>query len=82
MSLGGFTGDDPILTVDQFASLVESGQVRFVLLSGGGGGPGGQGSNSAISQWVQANGTQVSASETGGAQSQLYDLGSLQGAVA
>jgi 4-amino-4-deoxy-L-arabinose transferase-like glycosyltransferase len=84
MSLGGFTSSDPILTVDQFASLVRSGQVRYVLL-GGSPGPGGQSSNSAISQWVQANGTPVSASEIGDSstsQSQLYDLGSLQGAAA
>ena len=78
MSLGGFTGSDPILTVDQFASLVASGQVRYVLL--GGGGP--QGAGNAISQWVQANGTLVSSAAIGEAsgsqQTQLYDLGSLQ----
>jgi 4-amino-4-deoxy-L-arabinose transferase-like glycosyltransferase len=82
MSLGGFSGDDPILTVDQFASLVSSGQVRYVLL-GGGGGPGGRGSNAAISQWVQASGSPVTLSAaSGGFGNQLYDLSSLQGAAA
>ena len=80
MSLGGFSGRDPILSVDQFAALVKSGQLRYVLLGGGGGGPGpgGQGSGGAISQWVQANGTLVPATQIGGSQTQLYDLGSLQ----
>ncbi|MBV9578139.1 MAG: glycosyltransferase family 39 protein [Chloroflexi bacterium] len=77
MSLGGFTGSDPILTVDQFASLVESGQVRYVLAGGGmGGGPQGSGT-SAIISWAKANGTLVTIG-----QSQVYDLGSLQGASA
>ena len=39
MALGGFMGTDPTLTVDEFADLVESGAVRYVLVSGGG--PGG-----------------------------------------
>jgi 4-amino-4-deoxy-L-arabinose transferase-like glycosyltransferase len=75
MSLGGFSGGDPILTVDQFASLVQAGEVRYVLLSGRGGGPGGQNGTSAIMSWVQANGTAVN---IGGSASQLYDLSSFQ----
>jgi 4-amino-4-deoxy-L-arabinose transferase-like glycosyltransferase len=84
MSLGGFTGSDPILTVDQFANLVSSGEVRYVLVSGGGGGFGGpQGSGSDtndILNWVKSNGTLVSSdslSSSGRSQTQLYDLGSL-----
>jgi 4-amino-4-deoxy-L-arabinose transferase-like glycosyltransferase len=50
MSLGGFGGNDPILTVAQFQALVKSNKVRFVL---GGGGGGGQGGGSSITQWVQ-----------------------------
>jgi 4-amino-4-deoxy-L-arabinose transferase-like glycosyltransferase len=34
MSLGGFSGNDPILTTSQLASLVANGTVRFFLLSG------------------------------------------------
>jgi 4-amino-4-deoxy-L-arabinose transferase-like glycosyltransferase len=91
MSLGGFSGSDPILTVDQFAQLVRSGRVRYVLLGGGFGGfgRGPQGSstnnNASIRQWVQANGTPVPGSaigNAGGSQTQLYDLSGLQGAVA
>jgi 4-amino-4-deoxy-L-arabinose transferase-like glycosyltransferase len=72
MSLGGFTGSDPILTVDEFAALVDAGELRYVLL--GGGGPGSRGSNGGITTWVQASGTPVHAASLGGSQSQLYDL--------
>jgi 4-amino-4-deoxy-L-arabinose transferase-like glycosyltransferase len=83
MSLGGFTGSDPILTVDQFASLVEAGEVRYVLVNGGGfGGPQDSGT-SAIMNWVKTNGTLVSSaalSTSGRSQTQLYDLGGLTAA--
>ena len=38
MSLGGFSGSDPILTTNQLASLVANGTVRFFLLNSFGGG--------------------------------------------
>jgi 4-amino-4-deoxy-L-arabinose transferase-like glycosyltransferase len=74
MSLGGFTGSDPILTVDQFANLVQSGVVRYVLLGGMGGGGPQDASNSSILTWVKANGTLVLDSSFG-SQTQLYALG-------
>jgi len=37
MSLGGFSGSDPILTTNQLASLVANGTVRFFLLNSFGG---------------------------------------------
>jgi 4-amino-4-deoxy-L-arabinose transferase-like glycosyltransferase len=70
MSLGGFSGGDPILSVDQFASLVSSGEVHYVLV--GGRGFGGRGGTGAIMSWVEANGTPVSIA---GAQTQLYQVG-------
>jgi 4-amino-4-deoxy-L-arabinose transferase-like glycosyltransferase len=39
MALGGFSGSDPTITVDQFADYVAAGDVRYVLASQGG--PGG-----------------------------------------
>jgi 4-amino-4-deoxy-L-arabinose transferase-like glycosyltransferase len=39
MAMGGFSGGDPILTVDELASLISEGAVRF-FLAGGRGGPG------------------------------------------
>jgi hypothetical protein len=35
MVIGGWSGRDPILTVDRFAALVAAGQVRYVLLPDG-----------------------------------------------
>jgi 4-amino-4-deoxy-L-arabinose transferase-like glycosyltransferase len=40
MALGGFMGRDPTITVHDFAQLVAAGDVRYVLVSGGMGGPG------------------------------------------
>ncbi|MDB5077298.1 MAG: glycosyltransferase family 39 protein [Chloroflexi bacterium] len=50
MSLGGFGGNDPIVTLAQFKTLVKSNTVRYVLAGGGGGGMDG---GSAVMQWVQ-----------------------------
>jgi 4-amino-4-deoxy-L-arabinose transferase-like glycosyltransferase len=66
MALGGFLGSDPILSVQQFATDVQSGLVRFVLPGGGFGGRGGDG----ISAWVQQNCSPVDMGSSGG---QLYD---------
>jgi len=47
IALGGFLGADPTVSEEQFAQMVQDGQVRFVLIGGpgpptmGGGGPGG-----------------------------------------
>jgi 4-amino-4-deoxy-L-arabinose transferase-like glycosyltransferase len=66
LAMGGFSGSDPALTVDKLAQLVSSGQLRYVLLSGGGpaGGP-----SSAVQQWIVAHGTVVTVGST-----TLYDL--------
>jgi 4-amino-4-deoxy-L-arabinose transferase-like glycosyltransferase len=64
VTIGGFSGSDPAPTVAQLAKLVASGQLKYVLLSSGGGigaGPGGSGSSSAIATWVKAHGTKVTA---------------------
>jgi 4-amino-4-deoxy-L-arabinose transferase-like glycosyltransferase len=68
ITIGGFNGADPAPTLAQFEKLVAEGKVRYVLVSSGGV-PGGGGS--AISQWVTANGTQVSYGSGFGT---LYDV--------
>ena len=81
MTIGGFNGGDPAPTLEEFVQYVESGQVRYVLVSGGGqGGPGGggPGGSSEISSWVTANGTAVDAGAYGGSTTgTLYDLSAL-----
>jgi 4-amino-4-deoxy-L-arabinose transferase-like glycosyltransferase len=66
MSLGGFSGSDPILTTAQFASLVKAGEVRYFLINGGG--PGGQGGSSGITSWIQAHSKSITVGGT-----QLYE---------
>jgi len=61
MALGGFSGSDNILTLDEFKELVKNGEVRYVL-SGGMGGGGNNGS-SEIMSWVTENGKVVPESQ-------------------
>ncbi|WP_051317934.1 glycosyltransferase family 39 protein [Cohnella thermotolerans] len=58
MAMGGFSGSDPILTVDKLKELVQEGQVKYFYLSGGG-----RGGNSEVTQWIQENGTEIPSSE-------------------
>jgi hypothetical protein len=69
--IGGFSGQDEVLTVAQLEELVSSGELRFVLTQGNRMGPGGIGgsSNSAIYTWVTQHCTQVSGFQVSG----LYD---------
>ena len=77
MAMGGFSGGDPAPTAQQLASLVDSGQLRFVLLGGRGapgrGGPGfggaGGGSGTSVNSWVMADCTLVDSAGNGS----LYD---------
>jgi 4-amino-4-deoxy-L-arabinose transferase-like glycosyltransferase len=63
MTLGGFSGSDPILTTSQLAALVKNGTVRFFLINGsGGGGPGGS-SQSALITWITQHCKLVSSSQ-------------------
>jgi 4-amino-4-deoxy-L-arabinose transferase-like glycosyltransferase len=64
MTLGGFSGSDPILTTSQLAALVQSGQVKYFLLSSfGGGGAGGGSGQSALITWIQQHSKVVPSSQ-------------------
>jgi 4-amino-4-deoxy-L-arabinose transferase-like glycosyltransferase len=69
MAMGGFSGGDPAMTVSKLRALVASGQLRYVLVGGARGGPGG---SAGVTQWITQHGTQVSSSVSG--VSGLYDL--------
>jgi 4-amino-4-deoxy-L-arabinose transferase-like glycosyltransferase len=65
VTIGGFSGQDPTPTVSQLATMVADGQLKYVLISsGGGGGPGGGAASSALTTWVKAHGTVVTAVST------------------
>ncbi|GFP76618.1 glycosyltransferase family 39 protein [Clostridium fungisolvens] len=76
-SLSGFQGNEVVMSLDQFKSLVKSGEVRYVLANDGNGRGN---SNSEIMNWVTKNGKLISygstdsSSSTNGSSEQLYDL--------
>lgn len=59
MAMGGFSGNDPILTVDKLKGMVEDGTVKYFYLSSGGG----RGGNSEVTRWIQENGTEIPSSQ-------------------
>lgn len=62
MAMGGYSGSDPILTVESLQVLVKKGEVKYFLIAGGGMGGGGS-TNSALTQWIVRNGKQIDASD-------------------
>lgn len=79
MAMGGFTGSDPAPTLSELQAYVASGQLRFVLVGGSGGGDGGistgDGSDATASTrtaWVTSACTAVDYGTSGGG-SALYD---------
>jgi 4-amino-4-deoxy-L-arabinose transferase-like glycosyltransferase len=71
MSLGGWSGSDSAVTLEQFQAYVAAGQIHYYVGGGQGGGPGGQSDGTAaqIAAWVAANFT---ATTVGG--QTVYDL--------
>lgn len=53
MPIGGFDGQDPTPTLDKFTELVKNGDIKFVLVGGGGGRQ--QDADNEISRWVESN---------------------------
>jgi 4-amino-4-deoxy-L-arabinose transferase-like glycosyltransferase len=69
MAVGGFSGGDAALTVDQLQAYVESGQLRYILLGSQRIG-GSDGQFSALTAWVTEHGSLVTEVGSGA----LYDL--------
>jgi 4-amino-4-deoxy-L-arabinose transferase-like glycosyltransferase len=56
MAMGGFTGTDPAPTLAEFETWADEGDITYYIAGGGmGGGPGGQGTASQITTWVEAH---------------------------
>ena len=58
MAMGGFSGSDPILTVDQLKQRVANKEIKYFLSSSGG--PGG---SSDVTAWIIKNGKEVPQTE-------------------
>ena len=66
MTIGGFSGSDIIITLEQFKQLIAEGAVRYAVVSSGGhmgGGSTESNSNNDIMNWITTNGKPVSDSE-------------------
>ncbi|AWB44500.1 4-amino-4-deoxy-L-arabinose transferase [Paenibacillus sp. CAA11] len=57
ISLGGFSGNDPVLSVERLEQMVNSGELKYFLISGGRGG------NSEVTTWIQQHGTEISSDQ-------------------
>jgi hypothetical protein len=71
VTMGGFSGQDPAPTAAQLAKMVRDGELKYVLL-GGGGGFGDRGGSSGLTSWIQAHGTAVT--DAGVTNGTLYAL--------
>jgi 4-amino-4-deoxy-L-arabinose transferase-like glycosyltransferase len=73
LPMGGFIGNDPAMTPERLAELVDRGKLRFV--SPGGGSFGGFGGISAVSTWVSVACPTLDVSQVAGATSRtvIYD---------
>ncbi|WP_458118648.1 glycosyltransferase family 39 protein [Paenibacillus sp. Z6-24] len=56
MAMGGYSGSDPIMTVDRLKEMISSGQVKYFLVNGFGGRGGG---SSEVTEWIEQHGTEV-----------------------
>lgn len=81
MAMGGFNGGDAAPTVAQLQAYVAAGRLRYVLVSGsGGGGPNGGGPNGGSSTGVQSWVTSAcTVAETGSSSGTLYDCSAAVG---
>lgn len=61
MALGGFSGTDNIITLNEFKKLVSEGAIRYAIISGDG-----RGANSEIINWIKENGKLIPESEWSG----------------
>jgi 4-amino-4-deoxy-L-arabinose transferase-like glycosyltransferase len=60
ISMWGFTGSDKAMTVARLKELVKAGKLHYIQVGGGGMGMGGTNTlSSAVTSWVQKNGTAV-----------------------
>ncbi|WP_025720153.1 glycosyltransferase family 39 protein [Paenibacillus sp. 1-18] len=60
--MNGFVSSDPVYTVDKIKALVESGQVKYFMINGGGGGRPDSG-NSEVTAWIKEHGKLIPTDE-------------------
>ncbi|MCM8555626.1 hypothetical protein NDF60_35610, partial [Streptomyces sp. STCH 565 A] len=74
ISMWGWSGSDNAMTLARLKELVQKGELHYVQVGGGmGGGPGGDGLSSQVTEWIQEHGTAVDESEYGGTSTDASD---------
>ncbi len=74
MAMGGFSGEDPALTVEKLQKMVENNEIKFFYISDNGSGRG----SSDVLTWIKENSTEIPATEWQGSSSsssQLSEMG-------
>ncbi|MFC4184377.1 glycosyltransferase family 39 protein [Saccharococcus thermophilus] len=61
MTMGGFSGKDPVLTPEQLAKMARNGEVKYFLIYGFDGGS--EGRNSRLIQWIETHCQEVPQTE-------------------
>ncbi|EXY05591.1 MULTISPECIES: glycosyltransferase family 39 protein [Bacillus cereus group] len=59
ITMGGFSGSDPVYSVEKLKELVVSGKVKYFLLSN----EGMRGGSSEVTKWIQENGEKIPSDE-------------------
>ena len=59
ITMGGFSGSDPVYTVEKLKKLVSSGKVKYFLISDGGM----RGGSSEVTEWIKENGEKIPSKE-------------------
>ncbi|MDO9325370.1 MAG: glycosyl transferase, partial [Methanoregula sp.] len=75
MSMGGFSGNDQILTTDTLKDLIDTGKIRYFLGSASGGGGGMGSGNTGLFTWICESCAAVPAADWGGTTT-VQDAGS------
>ncbi|MDF9407170.1 glycosyltransferase family 39 protein [Pelotomaculum isophthalicicum JI] len=57
VAMGGFSGSDPILTIEKLEQMVADKKVKYFLIPSSG--SGGRGGSSEVMDWIRANSTEV-----------------------
>jgi hypothetical protein len=76
MAMGGFSGSDATPTLDDLKAYLESGDLRYVLVGGGGGPAGPAGGSSDVTDWVTST---CAAVDLGTGTSSFYDCAAVAG---
>jgi len=58
IAMGGYSGSDPILTVEKLQQMVANKEVKYFLIPSGSG-SGGRGGSNEVMEWIRANSTEV-----------------------